>query len=255
MIINYLQSSADFILNNNASLGYRKSNTAYAVGQIAYHSALPTGWYLECTTAGTTGSGDITPTSTIGGTVTDGTVVWEIWAEQAKVNDCYNFTNDCDTCVASGMYAPIVNSNNSPDADFAGRMLVISRNRGEGYTQQIFFSTSPSNEIYSRIRRSGVWTPWKQQEAIIAKSLGRNGYIEYASGLILQWGGETVVNGSKTIPYPISFTSSKTAVMVQRNNAERDFTLYSVTDETLSYFIVTASNTGDRVINWFAIGY
>ncbi len=42
-----------------AELGYRQPSTAYTVGQIAYHASLPTGYYLECTTAGTTSSGDL----------------------------------------------------------------------------------------------------------------------------------------------------------------------------------------------------
>ena len=58
---------------------YRQPSTAYEVGNIKYHSALPTGWYLECTTPGTSGSGDLTISSpTIGGTVTDGTVTWTV---------------------------------------------------------------------------------------------------------------------------------------------------------------------------------
>jgi hypothetical protein len=58
---------------------FRQPSTAYAVGNIAYHNALPTGWYLECTTAGTTGSGDLTITSpAVGGTVADGTVTWTV---------------------------------------------------------------------------------------------------------------------------------------------------------------------------------
>ena len=46
-------------LGNNASLGYRQPNTTYAVGQIAYHASLPTGYYLECITEGTTANGDL----------------------------------------------------------------------------------------------------------------------------------------------------------------------------------------------------
>jgi hypothetical protein len=58
---------------------YRQPSTAYAVGDIKYHSALPTGWYLECTTEGTSGSGDLTISSpTIGGIVTDGTATWTV---------------------------------------------------------------------------------------------------------------------------------------------------------------------------------
>ena len=60
-------------------LGYRQPSTAYTAGNIAYHSALPTGYYLECTTAGTSGSGALTiSTTTLGTTVSDGTVVWTI---------------------------------------------------------------------------------------------------------------------------------------------------------------------------------
>ncbi len=36
---------------------YRQPSTAYAVGDIAFHPSLPTGYYLECTVDGTTSSG------------------------------------------------------------------------------------------------------------------------------------------------------------------------------------------------------
>ena len=71
-------------VNNDGTMtynprGYRQPSTIYAVGDIKYHSALPTGWYLECTTEGTSGSGDLTISSpTIGGTVTDGAVTWTV---------------------------------------------------------------------------------------------------------------------------------------------------------------------------------
>jgi hypothetical protein len=68
-------------------LGYRQPSTTYEVGDIKYHSALPTGWYLECTTAGTSGSGDLTISSpSIGGTVSDGTVTWRICNVNANTN-------------------------------------------------------------------------------------------------------------------------------------------------------------------------
>lgn len=60
-------------------LGYRQPSTAQSIGDIKYHATLPANWYLECTTAGTTGSGALTITSpTVGGTVSDGTVTWTI---------------------------------------------------------------------------------------------------------------------------------------------------------------------------------
>jgi hypothetical protein len=42
-----------------AQLGYRQPSAAYAVGDIAYHASLPTGYYLECTTPGTTSNGNL----------------------------------------------------------------------------------------------------------------------------------------------------------------------------------------------------
>jgi microcystin-dependent protein len=60
-------------------VGYRQSSTACPTGSIAYSTSLPAGWYLECTTPGTTSASDLVITSpSVGDTVTDGTVVWTI---------------------------------------------------------------------------------------------------------------------------------------------------------------------------------
>ena len=58
----------------------RQPLTAYALKDIRYYSDLPVGWYLECTTAGTSASGDITlPTPLVeNATITDGTVTWKV---------------------------------------------------------------------------------------------------------------------------------------------------------------------------------
>ena len=60
-------------------VGYRQSSTACPIGSIAFSTSLPAGWYLECTTPGTTPASDLVITSpTVGATVTDGTVVWTV---------------------------------------------------------------------------------------------------------------------------------------------------------------------------------
>jgi hypothetical protein len=57
----------------------RQPSTSYNVDDIKYSPLLPTGWYLLCTTGGTTSASDLVITSpAIGNTVTDGTVVWTI---------------------------------------------------------------------------------------------------------------------------------------------------------------------------------
>ena len=67
------------LIEENDTHDYRQPNTAYTVGKIAYHASLPTGWCLECTTGGTTSRGELVISSpSIGGTVSDGTVQWQI---------------------------------------------------------------------------------------------------------------------------------------------------------------------------------
>jgi microcystin-dependent protein len=58
---------------------FRQESTAYNVDDMRCNESLPYGWYLLCTTAGTTSASDLVITSpTVGDTVTDGGVVWTI---------------------------------------------------------------------------------------------------------------------------------------------------------------------------------
>ena len=52
-------------LISKAEYGFLQRNTAYKVGDIAYTTQLPAGYYLECVTAGTTGNTE--PTFKTGG--------------------------------------------------------------------------------------------------------------------------------------------------------------------------------------------
>lgn len=56
----------------------RKPNTTYLQGEIRFlYGELPVGWFLECSVAGISGSGDLTITTPVeGDTVADGTVTW-----------------------------------------------------------------------------------------------------------------------------------------------------------------------------------
>ncbi|MGN1049756.1 MAG: hypothetical protein ACI4P9_04430 [Selenomonadaceae bacterium] len=57
----------------------RQPSTAYAVGAVVYLPSIGAGLYLECTTAGTTDSGDLVISTPIpNATVVDGTVTWTI---------------------------------------------------------------------------------------------------------------------------------------------------------------------------------
>ena len=64
-------------LISKAEYGFLKRNKKYAVGDIAYTTQLPAGYYLECVTAGTTGNTE--PTISVESeNVNDGTVKWGV---------------------------------------------------------------------------------------------------------------------------------------------------------------------------------
>ena len=64
-------------LISKAEYGFLQRNTAYKVGDIAYTTQLPAGYYLECATAGTTG--DSEPSISVESeSVSDGTVKWGV---------------------------------------------------------------------------------------------------------------------------------------------------------------------------------
>jgi len=67
------------LVNQNMASN-RQPVTAYVEKDIRYSTLLPTGWYLECSTAGISGSGDITLPSPLveNAVITDGTVTWKI---------------------------------------------------------------------------------------------------------------------------------------------------------------------------------
>ena len=64
-------------LISKAEYGFLERNKKYAVGDIAYTTQLPAGYYLECVTAGTTGNTE--PTISVESeNVNDGTVKWGV---------------------------------------------------------------------------------------------------------------------------------------------------------------------------------
>jgi hypothetical protein len=208
---------------------YRQPNTAYTLGQIAYHSALPTGWYLECTTPGITGSGDITPGSTIGSTVSDGAVTWTI-RQGASTTDLAGYLP-----LSGGILVPSPGHNYTeirPNTDDSGIVIRGATVYNKGAFIALLGKDNPSSQAGSFLLQAhngnnerdfrgypnGDLT-WNNNDlagsAIVAKSLGSNGYVKYASGLIVQWGQGIIGNNSPvvdncyrvTIAFPIFFSN------------------------------------------------
>ncbi|MBE7074345.1 MAG: hypothetical protein E7379_04590 [Clostridiales bacterium] len=105
-------------------------------------------------------------------------------------------------------------------------------------------------------------------EKIIAKSLAANGYIKYASGLIIQWGND-YENVDKTdyqtasVNFPTAFSASNSyavAIAPRRSSAinYRDtvFAIKSLTTSGFGYMWYGQSYANDKwQLQWVAIGY
>ena len=252
-------------LGNNASLGYRQPSTAYTAGAIKYHASLPTGWYLECTTTGTSGSGDLSISSpAIGSTVSDGTVAWKI-SRSLSVNGGtligggINRINDTSyiglygaTSYLNGAHLLLHGKGSNPAGGF-----VLNAADGLGNMKSL---RGLPNETLT----------WGGNDlagsAIVAKSLDANGYIKYASGLILQWGwgthiGKPTVGEIISISLPVSFTSTSYKLIIsprtndywlEASQSETDITTAVAKAKVIN---VSSATSHNFYYNWFAIGY
>lgn len=90
-------------------------------------------------------------------------------------------------------------------------------------------------------------------EKVVDVSFGTNGYIKYASGLIIQWGRTGAVHDA-TIYYPISFSSSTSYSAVGVSNGWTGSTAnFGMSNLTASSFYFNSDT--DYVWLWIAIGY
>lgn len=235
------------------SQNYRQPSTDYALGNIAYHDSLPTGWYLECTTAGTTGSGDISPNASMYTTITDGTVVWALRSEQNMFVSRYSGTRISELNYAGkmGSYLYSNSASHKPDSASLQGALLTFRQDETHYEQ---FAINQNDIIFHRLYDSG-FSAWKEMDSIVAKSLGANGYVRYSSGLILQWGNAaTDSGGTKRITFPISFTVAPQMCAIHSGTAINVNMI--INNRSNTYTDVLSSNTSANIVfSWFAIGY
>jgi hypothetical protein len=185
-IIGGVKSSDDegkVMVNNDGTmtynpLGYRQPSTTYAVGDIAYHSALPTGWYLECTTEGISSNNDlIINTITINTTITDNTVVWTI-RRLIGLNQIFlpapnnsaiitiPDNTDLNYLKTPGTYSctswrTATTLLNSPINDAQFRMIVFG-NSGIGYGGQFVFGATVDKIFYRTGAGNSFTNKWKQ---------------------------------------------------------------------------------------------
>jgi hypothetical protein len=127
-------------------------STAYSIDDVVFYAGLPSAMYLQCTTAGTTASGDIVipPPVAVGDTITDGTVTWTV--QKVGNSNLADYTttvnspmfNKRDIITTSGTYtAPVTGwykitvkgaGGGGGGSRYVGSVLTPSGGGGEGGT-------------------------------------------------------------------------------------------------------------------------
>lgn len=92
--------------------------------------------------------------------------------------------------------------------------------------------------------------------AIVAKSLGKNGYIKYASGQIWQWG--TFGNeDSTTADFPIAFATNNVRIVATPQDDTRTGVSVTVHNVSTTSFVCDILNNAGlaKDVDWIAVGY
>lgn len=215
-------------------LGFRKPNTEYEVGDIAYHASLPTGRYLECTTKGTTSSGELTISSpSIGGTVTDGTVVWTVVQPQLTTAA----TRALAGVTPAANMLPYFNSSNSATTTVISDFIKTLLDDGDAATARATLKANAQN-----------------CGGIVAASLSTDGYVKFANGLILQWGYGRLNGTTHTLNFPISFSDMRFIGLAQLAQANGTAYCYFDPNEGTRETAPIINNAPGAYFWWLAIG-
>ena len=146
------------------------------------------GYYLECTTAGTSGSSELTISSpSIGGTVSDGTVVWTVMKNLplsggAMIGNNILKTSDNSELLIGGA-----------SAWYNGAHIILKGKDINEENKGVFTLVAALSQNNTKLLQGHPdgRLSWANNDlagsAIVAKSINKNGYIEFASGLIIQW--------------------------------------------------------------------
>ena len=221
------------------------------------------GWFLECTTAGTSSNDDLTFEGEVFPSISikDGSVVWtyrSLWDKLDNTAGYIDSNGDLNDAINPGIY--IKNNSiiaNSPTERYA-IMATLKSNWTFTAINQLLYERHASSKAYRRVYVAGTWLPWVQQEEIVEKSLNRNGYIKYASGLIMQLGMTILyIDTPNTIVFPISFSSENICI----NLTSKKYDSSDTTFHRSSFVDIIEDNcfmaypTQNGCFMWFAIGY
>lgn len=205
----------------------------------------------------------------VGGTVTDGTVTWTINK---------NFPVSGGTLTGNTINRDV---NTDRLSIFSGgswndgaQLSLFGRNNdasNAGCFELMAIDVNQRNPTY--LRGASTYLRWDNNDlggsAIVAKSLSYEGYIKYASGLIIQWGyakknstliipaNSTAGKYDANVTFPISFTSTAYKVAVTPNAAAPCYAValsFSTSSCEISTFLQETTLVGIDV-RYIAIGY
>ena len=218
----------------------------------------------------------------IGGTVSDGTVVWTV-QQVASTKNLVGFVNDGISAVISGIrrktsgsYLQIVGGTDISTCPYLELIGPLNTGISEGLRGRFSLVAQDSENTIGLSGNVNGTLAWNNNDlggsAIIAKSLGATGYIKYASGLLLQWGDAGSVESVAEVGtcmyniFPLSFITNYRIVACTQSTlsqilGDSTFSINYLPDiSTLSkvYFkkadkLGNFSSSGGYL--WFAIGY
>ena len=163
---------------------------------------------------------------------------------------------DLNTYTMPSICRVATNTNtNIPSGMNYGVMQVISD--GVAFDKAQIVISRNNTMHYRGYSESRDWNPWLQNEAIVAKTLGKNGYIKYASGLIMQWGIKISGDaGSRfTITFPITYSYEPGSLIVPDGgyNSFPQITYEGINTSGITGF--SKSGTSINLVHWFTIGH
>ena len=219
----------------------RQPSTAYVLGAVVYLPSMGAAMYLECTTAGTTDSGDLViSTPTPNDTVNDGSVVWTIKKAGSDPNaltrEITPAFNTRDVITTSGTYtAPVTGwykitakgggGGGAGSTDSSSNGHISASGGGEGGTTLVYEHLNAGDTVMVVIGAGGA------------------GGVAGASGVA---GGDTSVTIADTPYMAYGGGAGSVASVVMTGGAGGDGTIKGINGEGgfMSYTIPVAGRSG-----------
>ena len=249
-------------------IGLCKRSFAYSAGETAMLEGIPAGYFLECTTGGTTGSTApvITPPVAEGDTINDGTVVWTI--RRCLPNNGGIFANGSVNYHSSDTTGRI----NFGFGSDGGNINIFGKNNPDLQGGTAFSAVNGTQGAQFNLWYDGrmqyypdlVNAPTKvynfEGSAIVAKSINNvaANYIKFASGLVLQWGNASDHSSSVTsvtVTLPIRLTITGRVFITPQSGTPRATSIETSIMSEGNFVIHADATYGMPSFDWFVIGY